>query len=164
MSTTPVLNGQIIGQTEHATRALLESLLAKTGTTFHQSVALNQTAAAGGTITLEALTSAMVHGLKIDAATAIATVASLADAGLVTGGDTVAFTEAGRDRQAGIRAGITEVTARLYGDLPQSDLEIAARVLITITDRANAQLAAASTPLARPLHSAPTARNALAPP
>ena len=42
-----------------------------------------------------------------------------------------------------IQGGIGQVTQRLYGGLPESDLAIAHRVLATVTERANAELASA---------------------
>ena len=45
----PPLNGQDIGQAEHATRAVLDRLLARTGTQFRGWVILNLLAAGGGT-------------------------------------------------------------------------------------------------------------------
>ena len=63
----------------------------------------------------------------------------LSAAHLIDGGS---FTEAGRERHAGIRDGIGALTARLYGDLPAEELEIAGRVLATVTARARAELAA----------------------
>jgi hypothetical protein len=74
MSTTPTVNGQVIGQAHYATRAVLERVLARTGT---------------------------------------------------------------------IRASVSEITARLYADLPADDLAAAGRVLAVVTERANAELAVA---------------------
>jgi hypothetical protein len=42
---------------------------------------------------------------------------------------------------AQIRGAATEITARLWGDLPADDLDAAGRVLATVLDRANAELA-----------------------
>ncbi len=40
-----------------------------------------------------------------------------------------------------IRAGIDQITERLYGDLPRDDLATTGRILATVTQRANAVLA-----------------------
>jgi hypothetical protein len=74
MSTTPSLNGQVIGQAEYATRAILDGLLARTGATFHQWVALNVTAVNGAIIARDELVDRMTGGLKIDDSTVRATV------------------------------------------------------------------------------------------
>jgi DNA-binding MarR family transcriptional regulator len=138
---TTTLNGQILGAAENATRAVLDRLLAGTGTTFHQWVALNGTAQSGGAVDLDQLVARMVDGLKIDRAAVLATVAELSDAGLLTAdGTRVTLTEAGQTRYHGIRGAVDDVTARLYGDLPEDDLATAGRVLTLITARANAEL------------------------
>ena len=146
MSTTPTLNGQIIGMAHYATRAVLEQLLAESGTTFHQGVALNATADKGGTVEQAGLVERMTGTLKIDRATAEATLTELTTAGLLEeapgGGALLSLTDAGRERQAGISSGTKEIVARLYAGLPEEELAAAGRVLTTLTARANAALAA----------------------
>ena len=61
----PPLNGQDIGQAEHATRAVLDRLLARTGTQFRGWVILNLLAAGGGELGEDELTGRITHGLKI---------------------------------------------------------------------------------------------------
>ncbi len=56
-------------------------------------------------------------------------------------GTQVVLTAAGAARFGEIQGGISEITARLYGGLPEADLATAHRVLATVTDRANAELA-----------------------
>lgn len=145
--TSPSVNGQIIGQAHYATRAVLESLLATTGTTFHEAVALNALADGGGAADRTALVQRMTGTLKIDEATAGAALASLTAAGLLTEptGDEarLGLTEAGRERRDAIAAGTADITARLYADLPAEDLAAAARVLLAVTERANSALASA---------------------
>ena len=58
-------------------------------------------------------------------------------------GTQVALTPAGTARVEQIQRGIGQVTQRLYGGLPETDLAIAHRVLVTVTERANAELAGA---------------------
>lgn len=141
------LNGQIIGQTEHATRAVLDRLLARTGTTFHEWVALNQTAAAGGQLDAGALIARMVAGLKIDEPVAGRAVLDLTSVGLLEPGPDdagpLSLTPAGHARFREISSEVREVTARLYGDIPTEDLAVAARVLTLITARADAELSPA---------------------
>ncbi len=133
--TTP-LNGQIIGQAERATRAVLDRLLATTGTTFEDWVAINLTATTGpGDVT-----GRLSTGLRLEPADASAVVAGLVDAGLLTADG--ALTPAGRVRYDDISEGLAEVTGRLYDDLSADDLLVASRVLSTVTDRARQELAA----------------------
>ena len=136
----PSLNGRIIGQTERATRAVLERLLAEHSTPFETSVAINLLDAAGGSEDADALIARMVDGLRIAEIDVWAAVDDARRRGFIDGTDVLQLTEAGRAHFDIIQAGIASITERLYGDLPSSDLEIAARVLLTITERAKAEL------------------------
>ena len=144
---SPTLNGQDIGQAERATRAVLDRLLARTGTQFLGWVIINLLAAGGGALGEADLTGRITHGLKIGEDAAHAAAAELAWQGLISrepaagGGTQVALTPAGMARFEQIKGGIGQVTQRLYGGLLESDLAIAHRVLATVTERANAELA-----------------------
>ncbi|MFD9503041.1 hypothetical protein [Streptomyces sp. NPDC060035] len=143
MTGTTTVNGQIIGQAHYATRAVLESLLSRSGTTFNQAVALNATAADGGATERDRLTGRMTGTLKVDAETAAAAIDALITSGLLTDtGSRLALTTSGHALQRDIRTGTAEITAGLYADLPAEDLAAAGRVLTTVTERANAVLAA----------------------
>lgn len=146
MSTTPTVNGQVIGQAHYATRAVLERLLARTGaTTFHQSVALNVTADSGASLERGRLIARMTTTLKIDDSAALATIDELRASELLEPlpGDEsrLRLTDAGQALNREIRAGVDEITAQLYNDIPADDLAAAGRVLTLITARANAELA-----------------------
>ena len=147
MTSTPTLNGQDIGQAESAVRAVLNRLLARTGTPFHGWVILNLLGRSGGVLGEDELTGQVVHGLKIGEDAVRAAAAALAGQGLVSRaprpgeGTQLALTAAGATRFEEIQSGIGEVTARLYGGLPEADLATAHRVLATVTERANAELA-----------------------
>ena len=145
---SPTLNGQDIGQAEHATRAVLDRLLARTGTPFRGWVMLNQLAAAGGALAEDDLTARITHGLKIGEDAVRAVGAELARQGLISRAPTaegtqVALTPAGTASVEQIQGAISQVTQRLYGGLPESELATAHRVLATVTERANAELAGA---------------------
>ena len=142
MTQAPTLNGQVIGQAERATRAVLEVLLAETGTPFVEWVALNLTAQREST--LEALVDQLVTGLRISERDARFTIDVLIADALVTVGDTVRLTGAGAAKYQQISDGIADITRRLYRDLPHDDLVVARRVLETLTERARAELASAS--------------------
>lgn len=141
MTQAPPLNGQVIGQAERATRALLDVLLAAESTPFVQWVALNLVATQGETTT-DFLLKQMVNGLRIDKAEAQAAIHDLDGEALMTTHDLVRLTSDGEARYARISAGIAELAARLYHDLPHDDLVIARRVLETVTERARAELVA----------------------
>jgi hypothetical protein len=52
-------------------------------------------------------------------------------------------TDAGQQLHGQIRTAVTQITQRLWGDLPAEDLATAGRVLSTVLTRANAELAGA---------------------
>ena len=52
------------------------------------------------------------------------------------------LTDAGQQLFGRIRGAVTEITGRLWGDLPAEDLATAGRVLSIVTERASAELAA----------------------
>ncbi|MFF3684586.1 hypothetical protein [Streptomyces sp. NPDC002187] len=140
MSTAPTLNSQIVGRAHYATRALLDRELARTGNTFFQSMALNATASEGGTADVDAIVHRLTSTLKIDEATALATVAELTGAGLLEPAQgeagRVTLTEPGRAFQTRIAALGAELGTRVYGGIPEHERAIAARVLTEITARA----------------------------
>ncbi|GAA4432021.1 hypothetical protein ACFQV2_30445 [Actinokineospora soli] len=125
------MNGQIIGQAERSTRAVLDRLLDDHATTFEQWVALNL-AAGGGT--REQITTRMTSALRLDKSTVDALFA-----GPLFADDTL--TAAGRERYHRIADGVAAITERLYCGIPAEDLATAARVLTTVTERADAELA-----------------------
>jgi len=143
-TTTPLVNGQVIGLAHYASRGLLESVLAHSGTTFHQSVALRAVADNGGTVERDWLVDRLTGALKIDEAPARATVDELTAAKLLEApsADQVSLTDSGRDLHESIQAGGKVIAARLYAGIPAEDLQTAGRVLALVTERANAELAA----------------------
>lgn len=143
MTDAPTLTGQDIGTAARATAALLDRLLSATGTDFQSWVVLNVLGTNGSTSDRAQLLDRVASGLKVDAASVSATIAGLLHNGLVSEVDgSVSMTPAGTDRFEGIREGIGGITRRIYGGLPSDELAVAHRVLVTVTERANAELAA----------------------
>jgi DNA-binding MarR family transcriptional regulator len=145
MSASTTLSPQIIGQAEKTLNAILYRLLAGPGLTEAQWITLTLTAAGDGSIGRDQLVAQVAHGLKVSETQAREHLASLVAAQLVhgTGGDRepVRLTGAGAQVYGQIRAGVTEVVQKLWGDLPAEDLATAGRVLSIITERAGAELA-----------------------
>lgn len=141
MQTYPSLNTQVIGQAESALGAILDPLLARTGTTFQQWLVLTVTAASGADIDRATLVARIADARKMDAAEVEAAIGELAAAGLTRAASRVTLTEAGQARYTGIRTALEEITARLF-DFPAEDLATAGRVLAILTARANAELTA----------------------
>jgi hypothetical protein len=146
MSTYPTLTPQVIGQAEKTLNAILDRLLAGPGLTEAQWITLTLTAGGAGSAGHGQLVARVARALKVDQARARAHVAELAAAQLVQDsgdGSPVRLTAAGERVHGQIRAGVAQVTERLWGDLPAADLATAGRILSIITARANAELAGA---------------------
>jgi DNA-binding MarR family transcriptional regulator len=144
MSITPTFSAQLLGQTEKAANAILDRLLADPGLTEAQWVTLAITAMGGGALDHGQLTDRVAGALKVSHAEAQARITDLARAQLLRVPDDehalVELTDAGEQLHAQIRAATTQITQRLWGDLPVEDLATTGRVLNTVLARANAEL------------------------
>jgi DNA-binding transcriptional regulator PaaX len=143
---TPLVNGRLIGLTHYASRALLERVLARSGTSFTQSTALRTLADHGGNAERASLVALVVEALKLGDEQTVRTAVDglLADRLLeVSDEDRVSFTAGGRQLFDGIQAAGAEIASRLYAGIAREDLETAGRVLTVVLERANAELAAA---------------------
>ncbi|MGW0772135.1 MarR family transcriptional regulator [Streptomyces sp. NPDC002835] len=148
-STTPILlDSRLIGRAHYAVRALLDRELSRTGTTFHQSMALNAAAAEGGTAETDRIVELLTSTLRIDGTTARDTVAELLATELLEPleplperSPRVALTGTGRAEQARLAAVAAEFGPRVYGGIPAEDLAVAGRVLAEVIAQANAAYA-----------------------
>jgi hypothetical protein len=147
MSTPPSFSPQLLGQTEKTLNAILDRQLAGTGLTEPLWVTLTLTVASAGTIDRNQLVTRVADALKISEAEAQARITELAAAQLLhvpdPEGAPVKPTDAGQQLHARIRAAVTQITQRMWGDLPTEDLATTGRVLSTVLARANAELAGA---------------------
>jgi DNA-binding MarR family transcriptional regulator len=123
----------------------MDRVLAGTGGTFPQWVALNFSAVAGDSIERGELTARLAGALQVDDTAADAVIAGLADERLLQAEteSVVALTDAGRERYAAIRDAIEQITSLLFADIPADDEAVTRRVLTTIVERADTQLARA---------------------
>ncbi len=144
MSAPSTFGTQVIGQTEKALGAILDRQLAGTGLTEPQWVVLNVALAGNEELDRDQLSGRIAGVLKVNEPEAQARITELIDAGLVDAPDgdglPARLTDAGRQLHARIRAAVTAITERLWGDLPAEDLATAGRVLSTVLARANAEL------------------------
>jgi DNA-binding MarR family transcriptional regulator len=101
----------------------------------------------GGAVDRDQLVGRVAGALKVSETQAQARIAELADAHLVQLSDDerarVTLTDAGSQLHHRISDAATEVTQRLWGDLPAEDLATAGRVLSAVAARADAELAGA---------------------
>jgi DNA-binding MarR family transcriptional regulator len=139
MSEYPTFNTQVIGQAEGALGAILNPVLAPTGTTPLQWFVLTVAAGSNGTASRARVAGAR----KVDPAQVQAAIAELAGAGLLElpdEGAALRLTAEGQARVQGIRSTLGEITARIFGGIPAEDLALAGRVLTAVTEHANAEL------------------------
>ncbi|MFF4019715.1 MarR family transcriptional regulator [Streptomyces sp. NPDC001843] len=143
-TSTPVVDGRVIGLAHYASRAVLERVLAPYGVTFQQFVTLRLAAVADGPVRTDDLVDGVVTTVKSRAADVRATVEELVDAGLLAPEEPfrVRVTDAGRGLYAKGSAETAAVATRLYAGIPEEDRAAAGRVLTLVTERANAELAA----------------------
>jgi hypothetical protein len=142
-ATAPAFGTHVVGQTENALGAILDRQLAGTGVTAHQWVALTLTVVGGGTADAGQLAGRVAGVLKVGEPAARELIGELVAAGLLTAGpgDVVEVSRSGRELFGETRTAVGHITQRLWGDLPQADLETAGRVLSTVLARANDLLA-----------------------
>ena len=128
-----------------ALNAILGRQLAGTGLTEPQWITLTLAVVSGDTVDCHQLVGRASGALRVSEADAQAHVTELAAAQMLLApggeGSTVTVTDAGQQLHLRIRTVVTQITERLWGDLPAEDLATASRVLSTILDRANAELA-----------------------
>ncbi|MFJ9457658.1 MarR family transcriptional regulator [Kitasatospora sp. NPDC101447] len=150
------VDGRVIALAHYAARALLEGVLDRHGATFHHSVTLRVVAVAGGSIARDALVRDVTGSLKADESVVEGVVEELTAAHLLESEDAevaedeaaagtsrLRLTDAGRALYERTTTETAGITARLYADIPAEDLAVAGRVLALVTQRANAELAAA---------------------
>jgi hypothetical protein len=139
-TSSPTFGTPVLGKAEKALNAILARELAGTGLTERGWVTLTLALAEDGPVDRDALARRVAGALKAPEAEAHAHLDALEAAGLLAGSP-AAVTDAGRELHGRIRVVVTGITGRLWGDLPAGDLEAAGRVLATVLERANAELA-----------------------
>ncbi|MFM9702215.1 MULTISPECIES: MarR family transcriptional regulator [Streptomyces] len=141
-TTAPPVDSRVIGLAHYAARAVLERVLSRHGVTFQQQITLRP-AVADGPLDREALAGRVVASLKIDPDEARAVIGELLAKGLLAAdGESIRATDAGRTLHDTVTAETAPVTARIYAGISAEDRAVAGRVLTTITERAEAELAA----------------------
>lgn len=144
MSSAPTFGTALIGQTEKALNAILDEQLAGTGLTEPQWVTLTIAVMSRGAIDRAAFVSRVADALKLSHTEAQARIDELAATQLLElpqdDRSPITVTDAGSQLHTRIRTNVTEITQRLWGDLPADDLATAGRVLGVVLDRANAEL------------------------
>ncbi|WP_316740919.1 MarR family transcriptional regulator [Streptomyces sp. MK7] len=140
---TPAMDSRLIGVAHYAARAVLEKVLSRYHVTFQEMVTLRPVATAGGPVEHDRLVGRTAAALKADEAGVRDVIGQLIAKGLLAAdGPHLRITDAGQTFYAGASAETAEIAARIYAGIPAEDLAAAARVLTTVTERAEAELAA----------------------
>jgi DNA-binding MarR family transcriptional regulator len=124
---------------QNATRALLDDLLARSGTDFPEWLVLRLLSQQGAAITREALRDGLAAGLVLHTTAAERLLERTAARGYVRQNPQttdIGLTEAGSERYRGLSDAVAQLTARLYADLDPADLAATGRVLREVTRRA----------------------------
>ena len=135
---------QLVGQVEKTLSAILGRLLAGSGVTEPQWVALNVLLVPEEPLARADAVQRTAAALKVDVETARACLDALEARGFLTtrrdatGGMEVSDT--GRAFHGSVRARVEELTGRLWGDVPADELALAADVLNTVLRRAGSEL------------------------
>jgi hypothetical protein len=145
----PPISTRVIGQTEKTLNAILDRQLTGTGLTEAGWLILTLAVTGDPAAGRDAFTRQIADNLKISKDSAAELMAGLIAAGHLRAdddGSAPTATASAARTHARIRGNVMEITQRLWGDLPAQDLAVAGRVLTIITERANAELAAAGMP------------------
>lgn len=139
---TPTAFGPaLIGQTEKALDAILVRELDGTGLSPSGWVVLKLAGEADGRLGRQDLIDLAEAQAKFDAGKSTAAIESALSLGLLEADrDDLVVTAVARELQARVVRTTDEIRARLWGDLPETDLATAGRVLSTALTRANAEL------------------------
>ncbi|MEV0523198.1 MarR family winged helix-turn-helix transcriptional regulator [Streptomyces sp. NPDC050439] len=143
----PTANGRVVALAHYASRALLERVLTRNGTTFPQNVTLQVLATAGEPMSQDELVGNVTGSLKVDDSVVHGVIEELTSTELLekdpADASRIRLTGAGRELHATTSAEAAQIAARLYTGIPAEDLAVAGRVLTLVTERANAELAEA---------------------
>src|ERR1700759_507605 len=140
-ATIPPFGPALIGQTEKALDAILRRELAGTGAPPPGGGLRNRAGGAGGRLGRQDLVDRAAAEAKFEATKAEAEIESLLSLRLLDddAGEVVLTSDA-RELQARVVGTTAEIRGRLWGDVPESELATAGRVLGTVLVRANAEL------------------------
>jgi hypothetical protein len=134
---------RLIGETEKTLNAILDRHLATAGLTEQHWITLSLAVVSAGAVDRTELVRKVSTAAKFSEADVQARVSELIDRQLLgESSSQLAVTDAGKEVHSRIRTANAELTERLWGDLPEADLDVTARVLATVLERANAEFRA----------------------
>ena len=141
------VTGQDINLAARATRQALDVLLAEQGTSFPPLAAMNAIGSRGATLEANAVVAMLGNALDVDPETIRTILHGLEARGLVRqvtsnadGKTHFELTAAGTAEHRRLSAVTAALTAELYRDFDAEDLATTRRILVTLTERANAHV------------------------
>jgi DNA-binding MarR family transcriptional regulator len=141
------VTGQDINMAARATRKALDVVLAEQGTSFPPLAMLNTLVSRGGVLDRAALIAQLARGLDVNTETVLTVLHGLETRGLVEVGASeptpVRLTPEGRAEHRRLSALTGGLTDALYAGFDADELAVTRRVLVTLTERADAHVAAA---------------------
>jgi DNA-binding MarR family transcriptional regulator len=142
MTSDATLTTRTIGETESALNGLLFKVLGDTGLDELGWVAMRLVSLMPPPVTAAGLTTQLRDSRKVDEAAATEVLADLEGRGFIQRfGDNISTTPEGARIFEDLSGEVGKLTAHMWAGLDSADLATAARVLTTITQRANALLA-----------------------
>jgi DNA-binding MarR family transcriptional regulator len=140
------VTGQDISMAARATRKALDVVLAEQGTSFPPLAMLNTLVSRGAVLDRDALITQLARGLDVNAETVLTVLHGLETRGLlrVSADATprVQLTPDGQDEHRRLTAIISGLTDALYAGFDTDDLAVTRHVLVALTERADAHVAA----------------------
>ncbi len=139
---TPTFEPRLVGETEKTLNRILDQHLSPYGLTEQHWITLSFAAMSDDPKHVNKLARGVASRAKFTEDDVRACIFELIDAQLLSdcGSAGVSISEAGERLHARILDANSDVTKRLWGDLPAEDLATTARVLATVLERANAEL------------------------
>ena len=140
------VNGQDINMAARATRKALDVVLAEQGTSFPPLGMLNTLVAEGGVMDRDTLIARLARGLDVNQDTVLTVLHGLDTRGLLEATDEVTprirLTPEGRAEHRRLTAIVGGLTSVLYAGFDAEELAVTRRVLVTLTERSDAHVAA----------------------
>ncbi len=140
------VTGQDINMAARATRKALDVVLAEQGTSFPPLAALNTLVSRGGALDRGTLIAQLARGLDVNPETVQTVLHGLSTRGLVRGdahrSSAVQLTPEGESEHRRLTGIVGGLTGALYAGFDADELAVTRRVLVTLTERADAHVVA----------------------
>ena len=142
MTTSATLTGQDIGAAAAATRPLLDRIIDPVGLSFSDWVVLRLLALHGGPVARDTFQAKLASTLRVEPIEAARLIDRASARGHVAATNEVQLSDSGATLYGSLWTQMSALQTQLYGSMDPHDLEVAKRVLVEVTRRADSMLAA----------------------